>query len=347
MSVLNIGLIGCGSIANKAHIPNIQSIPNTKITKVWSRTLEKAQHTAKKFHIPNVVSQWEDIVRSPDIDAIIIATPPVAHLAPTKLALQHNKHVLCQARMARNLNEAQEMYDLSCKSNVVTALYPYGTGLKGNNMMKRLINEEKYLGDLYEVKVTAFNDYEMHSPRWRKDSSIVGVNSMTLGMWVEILNRWVPPAKNLTAQAKTHQITSEYINKRTPNSIVVGAILDNGATASYHFSGVINQNQHSYIELYGSDGVLVYDIKTDTIRGAQSNQTKLSPIKIPDNESTYNNPDLQFIQAIQTKTRMYSDFKDGLKYMQFCEAVAQSIILKKSIDLPPKPKMDGWGYYLN
>ena len=43
---------------------------------------------------------------------------------------------------------------------------------------------------------------------------------------------------------------------------------------------------------------------------------------------------------------MYSDFEDGLKYMQFCEAVAQSIILKKSIDLPPKPKMDGWGYYL-
>ena len=347
MSTLNIGIIGCGSIANKAHIPNIQNIPNTKITKVWSRKLEKAENTAKKFHIPNVVSQWEDIITSPDIDAIIITTPPIAHLAPTKLALQYNKHVLCQARMARNLNEAQEMYDLSCKSNVVTALYPTGSGLKGNNTMKRLINEDKYLGDLYEVKVTAFQNYDIHSPRWRKDSSIVGVNSMSLGMWVEILNRWVPSAKTLIAQAKTHQITSEYINKRTPNSIIVGAILNNGATASYHFSGVINQNQHSYIELYGSDGVLIYDITTDSIHGAQSNQTELEPIEIPDDESTYNNPDFQFIHSIQTQTPMHPDFKEGLKYMQFCEAVAQSIISKKSIDLPPKAKMDGWGYYLN
>ena len=346
MSTLNIGIIGCGSIANRTHIPNIQNIPNTKITKVWSRKLEKAQDTAKKFHIPNAVSQWEDIITSPDIDAIIIATPPIAHLGPTKLALQYNKHVLCQARMARNLNEAQEMYNLSCKSNVVTALYPTGSGMKGNNTMKRLINEDKYLGDLYEVKVTAFRNDDIHSPLWRKDSSIVGVNSMTLGMWIEILNRWVPTAKNLVAQAKTHQITTENITKRTPNSIVVGAILNNGAIASYHFSGVIDRNQHNYIELYGSDGVLVYNITTDTILGARSNQTKLEPIKIPANESTYNNPEFQFIHAIQKKIPVYPDFKEGLEYMQFCEAVAQSLILKKSIDLPPTPKMDGWGYYL-
>jgi len=93
--------------------------------------------------------------------------------------------------------------------------------------------------------------------------------------------------------------------------------------------------------------VLIYDITTDSIHGAQSNQTELEPIEIPDDESTYNNPDFQFIHSIQTQTPMHPDFKEGLKYMQFCEAVAQSIISKKSIDLPPKAKMDGWGYYLN
>lgn len=60
-----------------------------------------------RIGIGSTVDDWRQIAESPEVDAVLIATPPVLHHEATLAALAAGKHVLCQARMARNLSEAQ------------------------------------------------------------------------------------------------------------------------------------------------------------------------------------------------------------------------------------------------
>ena len=109
MQRVRVGLIGAGWVAVNRHLPALQKIPEVDLKLIWSRDPEKARDVAGRFGVRATVSRWRDVIHSPEVDAVIIATPPVLHLPATVEALNAGKHVLCQARMARNLDEAQKM----------------------------------------------------------------------------------------------------------------------------------------------------------------------------------------------------------------------------------------------
>ena len=71
---VRVGIIGAGKIAQDRHIPLLQKVPDVRITQAWSRTPETARKAARQFGIPQQVERWEQIVESPEIDAV--ATPP-------------------------------------------------------------------------------------------------------------------------------------------------------------------------------------------------------------------------------------------------------------------------------
>jgi hypothetical protein len=103
----------------------------------WSRQTEKARAVASDLGIAAVADRWEQIVESPDIDTVIIATPPIMHSMVTVAALSAGKHVLCQVRMARNFKEARAMLQAARSSELVAALYPSRPGLKRDRVMRR------------------------------------------------------------------------------------------------------------------------------------------------------------------------------------------------------------------
>ena len=140
---IRVGIIGAGKIAQDRHIPLLQKVPDVRITHAWSRRPETARQAARRFGIPHQVERWEQIVESPEIDAVVVATPPNLHLPATLAALDAGKHVLCQARMARNLKEARRMLEASTTTDRVTALYAAGFGLKGDRVMRRRLHREE------------------------------------------------------------------------------------------------------------------------------------------------------------------------------------------------------------
>ena len=103
-----------------------------------------------------------------EIDAVVIATPPNLHLPATLAALDSSKHVLCQARMARNLSEARRMLEASKATDLVTSLYAAGFGLKGDRVMRRLL-QRGYVGDIPEVRVTSLLPAAPEAGTWLVD----------------------------------------------------------------------------------------------------------------------------------------------------------------------------------
>ena len=100
-------------------------------------------------------------------------------------ALDAGKHVLSQARMARNLSEALRMLEASKATDLVTALYPAGFGLKGDRVMRRLLHDEGYVGEILEVRVTSVVSSIPEVGAWVVDPEVVGVNTMMLAYRID------------------------------------------------------------------------------------------------------------------------------------------------------------------
>ena len=341
---IRVGIIGAGKIAQNRHIPLLQKVRGVEITHAWSRRPETAQQAAQQFSIPNLVDSWERIIESQDIDAVVIATPPNLHLPATLAALDSGKHVLCQARLARNLTEALRMLEASQATDLVTSLYAAGFGLKGDRVMRRLIREG-YLGNMLEVRVTSLLPAVPEAGAWLVDPEVVGVNTMMLGILAEVFYRWIEPVKSLVATTGEDLLA-------VPQSLSIGAELQDGATASFHLSFRVPRGPGSAVEIYGTDGVLDYKllvekpgglVEDEELFGMTQGDSGMHPIEMPVEEQRDRTMDAEFIEAIRSGTPVAPDFAEGVRYMEFCEAVAQSIYEGRRIAMPPTPKMDSWG----
>ncbi len=341
---VRVGIIGSGKIAQDRHIPLLQKVPGVEVTQAWSRTPETARKAAQQFGIPKVVDRWERIVEAQEIDAVVIATPPNLHLPATLAALDSGKHVLCQARMARNLSEARRMLEASEATDLVTSLYAAGFGLKGDRVMRRLL-QQGYLGDILEVRVTSLLPALPEAGAWLVDPEVVGVNTMMLGILAEVVSRWIDPPRSVTATTGEDVLA-------VPQSLSISAELQEGATASFHMSFRVPRGPGSSVEIYGTRGVLDYKllvekpgglVEDEELAGMTEGETGMHLIEMPPDEQRDRTMDAEFIEAIRNGTSVSPDFAEGVRYMEFCEAVAQSIYEGRTISMPPEPKMDSWG----
>jgi predicted dehydrogenase len=210
---------------------------------------------------------------------------------------------------------------------------------------------EGFLGELREVHVFSRNGAlaDPVSPlSWRQDAALSGVNMLALGIVHETLLRWVPPPLRVLAQA--HAFTAERIDPEsgvrravgTPDSVQVLAVLENGAHVSYHISGVTPFGQGAGIHLYGTEGVLYYDLMNDRIHGASRTrgtapvQAEVLPeIVIPKEKVSVWQVESDFVDSIRLGAPVQlTNFETGVAYMEFTEAVARSARTGVAVELP-------------
>src|ERR1043166_10309292 len=105
-----IGIIGAGDIVRNRHLPGLKKQPDVEIVAVSNSTYESVEKFCQE-NAPHAtpMQNWADLLSIPEIDIVWIGTPPYMHSAVTISALEAGKHVFCQARMAMDLAEAEEM----------------------------------------------------------------------------------------------------------------------------------------------------------------------------------------------------------------------------------------------
>jgi predicted dehydrogenase len=351
MATLRIGLIGAGANTRLRHIPGLRALPDVEIVAVCNRRPTSTLASAHEYGIPKTYGHWRELIQDAGIDAIVIGTWPYLHCPITLEALQAGKHVLTEARLSLNAAEAHRMLaEANRHPNLVAQVVPSPYGLKGHDVMTGLI-KEGYLGELREVHVSNVSAHlaDPAAPlSWRQDAALSGFNMLTLGILHETLLRWAPPPVRVLAQAHAFvpsRIDPESGVRRpvgTPDSVQVLTVLENGARAVYHLSGVTSYGQNAFIRLYGTEGVLHYDLLHDRISGAgrHSGQTSveaddLEEIPIPDDRARNWRVEEEFVEAIRSGTPIrFTDFASGVAYMEFTEAVARSAQRGEAIDLP-------------
>ena len=110
--MLNIGIIGCGKIAQVRHLPEYAANPGANITALFDLNAERAAQLAEQYHAKAYPS-YEALLQSPDVDAVSVCTANHSHAEITCAALAAGKHVLCEKPMATTLADCERMVALA------------------------------------------------------------------------------------------------------------------------------------------------------------------------------------------------------------------------------------------
>jgi len=115
---LRVGVVGCGAIARRAHIPGLVAA-GAEVVALASRSIASAQAAAALAPGAVIVDDWLAVIERHDVDAVSICTPNHLHEPIAVAAARAGKHVLVEKPMARSLEEADRMIDAAEASGVV------------------------------------------------------------------------------------------------------------------------------------------------------------------------------------------------------------------------------------
>jgi predicted dehydrogenase len=341
---LRIGIIGAGGIVRSRHMPNLRQIDGVQVAAVSNRTHSSAEAFARDFNIPTIHDDWHQLLADPGIDIVWIGTWPYMHAELTVAALAAGKHVFCQARMAGDLAQARRMLDASRRHpDLVTMICPPPHGLAGDRLVRRLL-QDNYCGQILQVRLTALNDawLDPDTPmNWRKDERLSGRNILTLGIYIEVLHRWLGYHSSVMAAFDTHTPrrrepeTNHLRDVIVPDAVRILARLESGAGAVYHLSGLCESSPDEIAEIYGTAGTIVYNFTKDTVQAARRGESCLTEIPLGTDRREWA-VEQDFIQAVRTGDRspIEPTFEQGLKYMEFLEAVWLSQEQHRAVALP-------------
>lgn len=327
---LRIGIVGAGAIVRERHLPELAGLDGVEIAAVSNSTYESARDVCAEL-LPQAVpiKNWAELVGMPELDIVWIGTPPYMHLPVTLSALEAGHHVFCQARMAMNLREAREMLSASeARPGQVAMLCPPPHGMACGTVFRAMI-EEGRIGNVHHVRLRSLSDLFLDGSKpahWRQRSELSGLNVLTLGIYAEVLQAWIAPITSLAASGRiVHRRRAGY-DVEIPDQISLLCEFGNGASGTLEFSGVAACPPGDRLEVYGSEGVLVYDFSTDDIlHGAAGGG--LRRVDVPEGERGGWTVERDFIHAVRhpEDPRPHPRFGDGVRYMAVVQAAADAM----------------------
>ncbi len=116
---LKVGIVGCGFIVKKRHIPAFQKLKKkVVVAAVCDKGENLAKRTASEYAIPKAYSDLEEMLGQEKLDVIDICTPPQIHAPLAMTAINKGCHILMEKPMALTTSDCDQMIDASHRKRV-------------------------------------------------------------------------------------------------------------------------------------------------------------------------------------------------------------------------------------
>ena len=193
---IRLGIIGCGSIASKRHLPGLTNLKNagldnfdvTAVCDGVEANLSAAADYVRSAqgNAPATFRTWEDLVASGTVDAVDICLPHGLHHIVGVACLDAGIHVLIEKPLAVSLKTGKLLVEAAERNRrILSAAIPLRR-LHGQRAVHWALNEAKLIGDVR----TFFHNYTTYRPqpvsnapvpdgvRWRRDRVMGGGNTV-------------------------------------------------------------------------------------------------------------------------------------------------------------------------
>lgn len=153
--IVRAGVIGCGYWGPNL-IRNFAHHDASRVEIVADAVLERAQRVARMHAVPGATTNAMDVISSPDVDVVVVATPARTHFSLAKAAIEAGKHVVIMKPMTTSVEDAEELVALGEKQGVVVAVDHTFVYTGAVRMMRELV-ESGALGEIYYVDSVRIN----------------------------------------------------------------------------------------------------------------------------------------------------------------------------------------------
>ena len=167
MSIVRIGLAGCGSVSQRGLLPHLASDDIRQwceLTAVMDPVPGRARATAEKFGARMAFEDYDEMLAA-DIDAVVIASPIGLHYEQALKAIAAGKHLHLNKTMTTTRAEADEVIAAAASAGVKIVASP-GNGLHPSNCRIRDIIRSGEIGRVYWAEIgTAGGGHEFEAFR--------------------------------------------------------------------------------------------------------------------------------------------------------------------------------------
>ncbi len=251
---MNIAILGPGGIADDQHAPAVIAHPDATLWSVLSRSQDRAMEFANRHSLaaPSPAhTDLDSLLKDPDLDAVIIATPDRLHASQVIAAAKAAKHVLLEKPMATSLPECDEMIVACNQANVTLAM---GYHLRWHAGHRRIRNAvaNGLIGAIRHMRL----HWTFAAPddtNWR--------SSTETGRWwalaangthcLDIIRWFMLPTQGEITDVRCLVSRAKFGSPHDETSIVL-LHFESGATAEFSVS--VQFASESRIELYGDNG---------------------------------------------------------------------------------------------
>ena len=93
---LKVAVVGAGGISRAAHLPGWKNINEAEVVAIADINPAAAKATAGEFCIPEVYTDYREMLKRSDVDVVDICIPNIQHTPVTLAALESGRHVICE-----------------------------------------------------------------------------------------------------------------------------------------------------------------------------------------------------------------------------------------------------------
>lgn len=315
------GIVGTGRIAETELVPAIEQDEWSELVAVASRDRARAQAFADKHRAKHGYGDYEEMLRDPEVECVVIATPNAFHSEQAIAAARAGKHILCDKPFTINTADARRVLEACDEVGVTIGINFQSRYFSAFQETRRAIAS----GAIGAVMLIQLEMGSGHTPlsSWRADPALAGLGTIyNIGVHGYDLLRYLLDAEVTEATAVTNA------EPDSPLETLALAILrfDNGTLAYVNANQVVPDHQPD-MAVYGTRGrVTGRGITRPNLSGGELRVRVDGEDSVTrhDNHDAYGRVISGFAAALRGGGAPAATGVDGLRSVELTEALAAS-----------------------
>lgn len=171
--MIRFGIAGFGLHAVRRLMPGFALATNCRVVALSRRDQQKAREVAAQYSIPHIFGSTEELARCPEVDAVLVTTPNVCHLADVLTAAAAGKPVLCEKPMGMDADECRQMVESAKKAGVILGVAQvFRFEESARRLRERIAGGE--IGKIVFARAEFSFPIHHHARTWINDRAIAG-----------------------------------------------------------------------------------------------------------------------------------------------------------------------------